>query len=146
MTILLFGTEPPPLTTFKDSFIFDLVRHVILGPYRNLDTPILGSLEVLRSLETLVCGFCSKKKTEKGIPSNYDNVYGLQYETYDPVYDGGLGLADYGRSISDLQPDDVFGAMGLADLAGAGDVSAQVALAGGGLSDLLSTIQGSLRL
>ena len=31
-------------------------------------------------------------------------------------------------------------------MAGAGDVSAQVALAGGGLSDLLSTIQGSPRL
>ena len=85
-------------------------------------------------------------KTRKGIPSDYDNVYGLQYETYDPVYDSGPGLADYGRSISDLQPDDVFGAMGLADMAGAGDVSAQVALAGGGLSDLLSTIQGSPRL
>ena len=84
-------------------------------------------------------------KTLEGIPSDYDNVYGLQYETYDPVYDSGPGLADYGRSISDLQPDDVFGAMGLADMAGAGDVSAQVALAGGGLSDLLSTIQGSPR-
>lgn len=82
-------------------------------------------------------------KTRKGIPSDYDNIYGLQYETYDPVYDSGPGLADYGRSISDLQPDDVFGSMGLADMAGAGDVSAQVALTGGGLSDLLSTIQGS---
>merc|ERR1712176_385910 len=55
----------------------------------------------------------------QGIPSDYDNVYGLQYETYDPVYDSGPSLADYGRSISDLQPDDVFGAMGLADMAGA---------------------------
>ena len=98
-----------------------------------------------RSFDLLRCCLLIIVKTEKGIPSNYDNVYGLQYETYDPVYDGGPGLADYGRSISDLQPDDVFGAMGLADLAGAGDVSAQVALAGGGLSDLLSTIQGSLR-